>query len=132
MKRAVATVAIVIMCTGPARAGSGPAKLSCEAKTGEKSAVTLKGVIPDSEETLDITLSDGSASIRMTDEDADAHRIEALEQSVFSIIIERKQVYGPVTLYAIPKTVKARKGPHSTQRVMKRAKSCCVRNASLR
>jgi hypothetical protein len=39
----------------------------------------------------------------MTDEDADAYRIEALDQ-----------VYGEVSLYAIPKTVKARKGPHST------------------
>jgi|SRR5688572_21404565 hypothetical protein len=111
---AVAAVAIVILCAGAARAGSGPANLSCEAKPGQKSPVTLKGLIPDSEETLDITLSDGSASIRMTDADADTHRIEALEQSGFSIIIERKQVYGRVTLYAIPKTVKARKGPHRT------------------
>jgi hypothetical protein len=71
-------------------------------------------LIPDSEETLDISLSDGSSSIRMTDKDSDVYRVEALEQSVFSIVIKRRQVYGPVTLYAIPKTVKARKGPHST------------------
>jgi hypothetical protein len=50
----------------------------------------------------------------MTDEDANAYRVEALDHGVFSIIIKRKQVSGEVTLYAIPKTVKARKGPHST------------------
>ena len=114
MKRAFAVVTIGMLWTGLASAGSGPAKLSCEAKPSEKSSVSLKGLVPDSEETLEITLSDGSASIRMTDEDADAYRIEALDQSVFSIIIKRKQVYGQVSLYAIPKTVKARKGPHST------------------
>jgi hypothetical protein len=114
MKRGLAILIVGISWTGLASAGSGPAKLSCEAKPSENSNVSLKGLVPDSEETLEITLSDGSSSIRMTDEDADAYRIEALDQSVFSMIIKRKQVYGEVTLYAIPKTVKARKGPHST------------------
>ena len=114
MKSAIMASVIGIVWTGAAWAGSGPAKLSCEAKQGEKATVSLTGLVPDSEETLEITLSDGTSSIRMTDEDADAYRIEALEQGVYSIIIKRKQVYGEVSLYALPKTIKVKKGPHST------------------
>jgi hypothetical protein len=114
MRRVFATALLLGLWEGLALAGSGPAKLSCEPKAGENSTVSFKGLVPDSEETLDITLSDGTASIRVTDEDADAYRVEALEQGVFSIIINRRKVNGEITLYAIPKTVKAKKRTHST------------------
>jgi hypothetical protein len=99
---------------GAARAGSGPAKISCRSKDPRKAAVTLEGLVPGSEETLELALSDGASSLRMTDADADVYRIEALEQGVFSIIVKRRDVAGTLSLYAIPKTVKARKKTHRT------------------
>ncbi len=70
MKLTFVVAAMVMLSVGVAWAGSGPAKLSCKAKPSEKSSVTLNGLVPESEETLEITLSHGASSIRMTDEDA--------------------------------------------------------------
>jgi hypothetical protein len=97
-----------------ALAGSNSATLSCKSKPGQAQSLTLQGKIPDSEETLDLTLADRKHSLKLTNSNAEVYRIEAFEQGMFSLIIKHKEWGNELKLYAIPKTVKATKKENST------------------
>jgi hypothetical protein len=108
--------AVVLLWTLPAIAGSGPAELSCVAKSGHH-ALTLKGLVPGLEKTTELILSDGIASLKISDDDQDTHQIEAFENGVYSLFVERKSAYGTLRLIAIPKTVKVKRKPNSVYAV---------------
>jgi hypothetical protein len=95
-------------------AGSNSATLSCKSKPRQAYSLTLQGRVPDSEETLDLTLADRQNSLKLTNSNAEVYRIEAFEQGMFSLIIKHKEWGNELKLYAIPKTVKATKKENST------------------
>jgi hypothetical protein len=105
MKTPVAVVLLSLLSSPVALAGSAPGALSCQQVGG---GVTLQGLIPAVEVELDLTLSDGKTSRKVTNDQAEAYVVEAFEQGVFTLIVAGKGV-GTIQLYALPKTVKATK-----------------------
>lgn len=93
-------------------AGSNAARISCKSISKNGRAITLKGVIPATEFAFDLVLSDGRSNISMTEDAQDnIYVIEAFEHNVFTITVARKD-RRHLLLYAIPKTIIAKKGPH--------------------
>ena len=114
MRRLFPAISIMVALASPmANAGSGPAKLVCKAADGGR-VLTLSGKIPATEDDLDLTLSDGKATLVMGVETADAHVVEAFEHKVFTLIVARKGA-ADLALYAIPTSVKAKKAPNSAR-----------------
>lgn len=113
LKSTLILVLGVTLWTQTAIAGTNSATLSCKSKPGQ-AFLTLQGKVPDSEETLDLTLSDRQNSLKLTNNNAEVYRIEALEQGMYSLIIKHKEWGNELKLYAIPKTVKATKKENST------------------
>src|SRR5262245_20611938 len=98
MKRAaIAWVVAAVACLrpAPAAAGSGPASLSCAATAKDKDrkagGLTLRGLIPATDAELDLTLSDGAASLAMTPATGDTVQVvEAFGDGVFTVAVARK------------------------------------------
>lgn len=112
------TCLIIFCCTANVpvtfAAGSGPGHVSCKSISKKYRNITLKGLIPDTEFTLDLVLSDGKSNISMTEDEQDKiYVVEAFENNVFTITVARKDGRN-LLLYAIPKTIIAKKGPHAT------------------
>ena len=102
-----------------AQAGSGPASLACTAlparaaTTAAAEAITLKGLIPATEQTLDLTLTVGTASVKMSGEAGDRPQVvDAFADRVFTLTVSRKDG-SQLRLYALPGTIKARPAPHA-------------------
>lgn len=94
--------------------GSGPAHISCKSISKKGGTITLKGFIPATEFDFDLVLSDGTSNISMTEDAEDKiYVVEAFENKVFTITVVRKD-RRDLILYAIPRTIIAKKGPHNT------------------
>jgi hypothetical protein len=112
LKRLATVILILNLLGHPAFAGSGPATLTCKSKVSKK-AVSLTGKVPGDEGT-DLTLIQGANTIRLdSNNNADAHVLEAFEQGVFTMIINIRKGEEELKVYAIPKSIKFRKSSGS-------------------
>ena len=111
------TCLIILCCTANVPvtfAGSGPARISCKSISKKGRTITLKGFIPATEFQFDLVLSDGLLNISMTEDAQDKiYVVEAFENKVFTITVARKD-RRDLLLYAIPKTIIAKKRWHTT------------------
>ena len=101
-----------VLTTGVAFGGTAPSHLSCKSTNKGKPTVVLKGVIPVRGDDINLTLSLGASKLLIEEWESMPHVIEALDNRVFSFVIRRKDERNLV-FYALPRTVKAKKGSRS-------------------
>jgi hypothetical protein len=94
-----------------ATAATGPASLSCKVAGSRAGGLTLRGLVPATQATLELTLTDGTASLALNAERGDqGHVVEAFADKVFTLVVTRKEA-GDLVLYGLPRSIKARREP---------------------
>jgi hypothetical protein len=111
LKCLAAAILLLNLLSSPAIAGTGPATLTCKSKV-PKRAISIKGKVPGDEGT-DLTLTAGAKTTRLDGSNSETHVLEAFEQGVFTMIININKGEEELKIYALPKSVKARKSSGS-------------------
>jgi hypothetical protein len=106
MKSRVAVLVSSLVIPAIAMGGAAPSHISCKSTDPKKEQVILEGVWGPE---FNLTLGVGPSKLSMTDKDSEAHAMEAVKDSVLSLVIARTDKR-PLLLYALPKTVKAKTG----------------------
>lgn len=88
--RVTASLITLLLLGSVAHAGSAPASLSCAGKTST-GALTIKGLIPATEENLDLRVTYGGAVAHFKNDGASAKVIEDFSKRVFVLILTDDQ-----------------------------------------
>ena len=105
--RVTASLIVLLLLGSAAHAGSAPASLSCAGKTST-GALTIKGLIPATEESLDLRVTYGGAVAHFKNDGASAKVIEDFSKKVFVLILTDHQTGSDTEMYAIPDTVRSK------------------------
>jgi hypothetical protein len=110
LRRAFLAAGVMALVGDRAYAGSGPARLVCKAHPGVQANLVLEGLVPHSEDTLELTVSDGTSMLKFLDDDSVVRRIEHFDRGIFTMSVARyADPAVSILIYAIPETVKGKR-----------------------
>lgn len=110
MKRIVIAFAVVILIAtffpSSAMAGSGPAKLDCIGKEAQGAGLRIRGVVPATEEDLNLVAEQGNRRSTLAYDDARIVSVDAFDDKVYVLAITNDRTHEETTLHAIPSTMR--------------------------
>lgn len=106
---------VALSVCGNAYAGSAPARLSCTSKASSGAKVQLEGWMPAVEEVLDLKITQGNSTKRLTDGNSTYKTVVNFRRKVFALIISENDGVFDTTIYALPESMKVSGGPHRMQ-----------------
>lgn len=87
---------------GNAYAGSAPGWLNCTSKASSGADVQLEGWVPTAEEVLDLEITRGTSTKRLTDGNSTYKTVVNFRRKVFALIISENDGIFDTTIYALP------------------------------
>lgn len=105
----VVTIVCLLAEASPVHAGADNASLSCQSSASDKK-VRLEGEIPGDFTEFSLTLARDTRSVEFSDAKDQVFVVENFARGVFTLVVASKEK-GDVYLYALPRTVKARRRP---------------------
>jgi hypothetical protein len=100
---------LVLLVSGTAFAGAAPSEISCKSKPSKQTPITLVGTVPVFGPGFDVTLNQGTAKHRFTEDKDKVYEVDAFHEGVFTLSVVSKDHHN-LEFYALPKSIVFKKG----------------------
>lgn len=101
---------LALLVSGTAFGGAAPSEISCKSNPSRQTPITLVGTVPVFGPGFDMTLSQGTAKRRYTEDNKDmAYIVDAFHEGVFTMSVVSKEHHS-LEFYALPKSIAIKKG----------------------
>jgi len=109
----LAILLAALLFSTSAQAGSAAANLSCSGKTKSGLGIKIEGIIPATEEDLDLEVKVGKSAVRLRSNNTSNKIEEDFSKKFFVLIITDNDHGRDTVIYAIPDTVRSNEKPGS-------------------